>query len=390
MSTSPKTDKASKPCRSFLSKLHIGKKHSQPKAPSTPTTSTAPRTINSYAALDKTGECKPWQFEARPLGAEDVEIKISHCGVCGSDTHAIDSDWFPTPYPCVAGHEIIGHVTQAGHGVKGLAVGDRVGVGPNVWACLNRDPAAPCRYCARGQDVLCDQIVFTFGGKYKDGSTTRGGFSDYIRVDSNFAVKIPENIPSDTAAPLLCAGVTVFTPLKQEGVKAGDRVGVIGIGGLGHIAIQFINALGATPVAFSRSANKEKEAREIGAKEFYDLSNEDHRNKAMGSVDYLVLTADGKNMPFDLYLSLLRKCGTFIICGMPTDQIKIQPFLLLPRAISVRGSITGSIQDTKDMLELASKGNVRAIIQKLPMSKINEGLDMVRNGTVRYRVVLEN
>ncbi|GMF10009.1 unnamed protein product [Phytophthora lilii] len=299
-------------------------------------------------------KCKPWQYQSRSLGAEDVEVKISHCGVCGSDVHTIERDWYPTPYPWVAGHEIVGHVTQVGPDVKGLAVGDRVGVGGNVWACLNKDPTAPCRFCADGQDVMCDHLVFTFGGTYKDGSKTYGGFSDYIRVDNNFAFKIPDNIPSDVAAPLLCAGVTVFTPLKQERVKAGDRVGVI-----------------------------EKEARELGAKEFYDLSNEEDRKKALGTIDYLLLTADGKDMPFDLYLSLLRKCGTLIIAGAPTDPIKIMPYLLVPRAIR-------SIQDTKDMLELTSKANVRPIIQKLPMSKINEGFDLVRNGTVRYRVVLEN
>uniref|UniRef100_H3H7E8 Enoyl reductase (ER) domain-containing protein n=2 Tax=Phytophthora ramorum TaxID=164328 RepID=H3H7E8_PHYRM len=234
--------------------------------------SAAPRTVNAYAAFDKTGECKPWQYEARPLGDADVEIKISHCGICGSDVHTLDSVWGPSTYPSVAGHEIIGEVTAAGPSVKNLAVGDRVGVGAQAWACLNRDPNDNCRECADGQDALCDGIVWTTAGAYKDGARSLGGFADYIRVDSNYAFKIPDVIPSDVAAPLLCAGATVFTPLSQEGVKAGDRVGVIGIGGLGHVAIQFIRALGATPVAFSRSANKEKEIRSLGAEEFYNLN----------------------------------------------------------------------------------------------------------------------
>ncbi|RLN06522.1 hypothetical protein BBJ28_00017068 [Nothophytophthora sp. Chile5] len=179
--------------------------------------------------------------------------------------------------------------------------------------------------------------------------STRAAATLTTSVSADHAFKIPDNIPSDVAAPLLCAGATVSTPLKQESVKAGDRVGVVGIGGLGHLAIQFINALGATPVAFSRSANKEKEILALGAAEFYNLSDPEDQKKAASSVDYLVLTADANNMPYNLYLSL----------------------------------------NIKDMLELASKENVRPIIQKLPMSKANEGLDMVREGRVRYRVVLE-
>ncbi|ETI33267.1 hypothetical protein F443_20050 [Phytophthora nicotianae P1569] len=352
--------------------------------------STAPRTVNAYAAFDRTGECKLWQYQSRPLGDEDVEIKISHCGICGSDLHTIDGGWGPAPYPCVVGHEIIGEVTLAGPNVKNLAVGDRVGVGAQVWACLNRDSNDKCRDCGDGEDAACDQGVWTYNATYKDGAKSYGGYADYVRVDSNYAFKIPEVIPSDVAAPLLCAGATVFTPLKQEGVKAGDRVGVVGIGGLGHIAIQFIRALGAAPVAFSRSANKEKEILSMGAEEFYNLSDTEQQKKAAGSVDFLLLTADANNMPYDLYLSLVRKRGTLIMVGVPNDQIKISPFSLIPRAVRVRGSAIGSIRDIEGMLKLAAKKNVRPIIQKLPMAKVNEGLDMVREGRVRYRVVLEN
>ncbi|KAL3656836.1 hypothetical protein V7S43_018293 [Phytophthora oleae] len=226
--------------------------------------SVAPRTVNAFAAFDKSGECKPWQYKSRPLGAEDL-----------------DSSWGPSEYPCVAGHEIIGEVTAAGSCVKTLAIGDRVGVGAQVWACLNRDPNDNCRDCADGHDAVCDSIVWAINGGYKDGARSFGGFADYIRVDNNYAFKIPDALPSDVAAHSL------YTPLKQEGVKAGDRVGVIGIGGLGHIAIQFIRALGATPVAFSRSASKEKEIRSLGAKEFYNLSDPEDQKKAAGSVDYL-------------------------------------------------------------------------------------------------------
>ncbi|KAE8881131.1 hypothetical protein PF003_g34651 [Phytophthora fragariae] len=352
--------------------------------------STAPRTVNAYAAFDAKGEVKPWQYQSRPLGREDVEIKISHSGICGSDIHTMEGGWGPAAYPCVVGHEIVGEVTLAGSDVKTLKVGDRVAVGAQVWACLNKNPEKPCNDCADGEDAVCDHAVYTYASTYPDGSPAYGGYADYVRVDNNYAFKLPENIPSDVAAPLMCAGATVFTPLKQEGVEAGDRVGVVGIGVLGHLAIQFIRALGAIPIAFSRSANKEQEIRALGAEEFYNLSDEADQKKAANSVDYLVLTADANDMPYNLYLSLVRKRGTFIMVGLPNDDVKLSPFFIVPRAVRVRGSCIGSIQDIKDMLELASKENVRPMIQKLPMSKVNEGLDMVREGRVRYRVVLEN
>jgi alcohol dehydrogenase (NADP+) len=348
------------------------------------------RTINSFASFGKDEPLKPWTYQSRPLGPNDVEIKISHCGICGSDIHTLDSGWGPTSYPCVVGHEIVGIVTEAGAEVQELAVGDRVGVGAQVFACLNKNPEAPCRECAAGQDVYCDHIVLTYNSKYEDGSMAYGGYAEYVRVSANYSFKIPENIPSDVAAPLLCAGATVFTPLKEAGVKAGDRVGIVGIGGLGHLGIQFAKAMGATPVAFSRSANKEAEVRALGAEEFVNTSDKEQAAKAMGSVDVLLVTADAINMPYDQYLGFLRKRGTCIMVGLPNDQIKFQPMYLVAKGVKFAGSLMGSIVDIKEMLQLASEKNVRPVIQKMPMAKVNEGLALVRKGDVRYRIVLEN
>jgi D-arabinose 1-dehydrogenase-like Zn-dependent alcohol dehydrogenase len=225
--------------------------------------------------------------------------------------------------------------------------------------------------------------------KYEDGAPSHGGYADYVRVLSHYAFKIPDNLPSDVAAPLLCAGATVFTPLKNY-AKAGDRVGVVGIGGLGHIAIQFIRALGATPIAFSRSSKKEQEIRGLGAEEFYNLSDPEHARKAIGSVNLLLITADATNMPYNQYLQLLRPRGTIVMLAVPDDNVTFAPFFLVPRGIKYVGSALGSIQDIKDMLQVASEKNVRPIIQKLPMTEANEGLRMVREGLARYRVVLEN
>jgi alcohol dehydrogenase (NADP+) len=357
--------------------------------PSVISNATALRTVHAFAATEPHGQFKQWTYVSRPLGPEDVEIKISHCGICGSDIHTLDSGWEPTAYPVVTGHEIVGEVTAAGPEAS-LAVGDRVGVGAQVWACLNKDKDAPCEQCAEGFDPHCPHKVFTYNSQYKDGEQAYGGYADYVRVSSNYAFKIPDNIPSDVAAPLLCAGVTVFSPLKHEGVKAGDRVGVIGIGGLGHLAIQFIRAMGAIPIAFSRSANKEQEVRALGAQEFFDLSNPEHQTKAVGSVNKLVLTADADNMPYNLYLSLLKPRGSLIMLGLPNDEVKFKPFYVVGMGARVVGSLIGSIEDIKDMLKLASEQNVRPIIQKLPMDKVNDGIAMVRSGKVRYRVVLEN
>ncbi|KAF1773457.1 Alcohol dehydrogenase, N-terminal [Phytophthora cactorum] len=189
--------------------------------------STSPRTVHAYASFGKGEEIKPWEYQSRPLGAEDVEIKISHCGICGSDLHTLDSGWGQTTYPC------------AGPDVKGLQVGDRAGVGALVSACLNKDSKAPCSVCATGDDAYCPHRV----GR----AITYGGYADYVRVPHEFAIKIPDNIPSDVAAPLMCAGTTVFTPFKEAGIKKGDRVGIVGIGGLGHIAIQFAKAMVPPP-----------------------------------------------------------------------------------------------------------------------------------------------
>lgn len=354
--------------------------------------STAPRTVHAYACFAEGEAVKPWTYQSRPLGSGDVEIKISHCGICGSDVHSLSGGWGGVMYPCVVGHEIAGQVTLAGSDVKDLKVGDRVGVGAEVWACLNRDPNGPCSVCASGDDGYCPQRVGTYNYTYKnDGAISYGGFADYVRVAHEYAFKIPDNIPSDVAAPLLCAGTTVFTPLKEAGIKSGDRVGIVGIGGLGHLAIQFAKALGAASVvAFSRSNSKETEARRLAADEFVNYSDEKQAAAAANSVNILLITADANNMPFSTFLSFLAVRGTCIMVGLPDDEIRFNAFPVVAKGAKFVGSNIGSIQNIKEMLEVASNKNVRPVIQKLPMSQVNEGLQMMRDGTVRYRIVLES
>ncbi|KAG2991231.1 hypothetical protein PC120_g22758 [Phytophthora cactorum] len=308
------------------------------------------RVINAYAAFDH------------------VEIKISHCGICGSDVHTLESGWGPAKYPVVTGNEIVGEVTAAGSDVKHLAVGDRVGVGAMVWACRNKDLNSPCDEYADGFDPYCKDVVMAYNSLYKDGSKSYGGYADFVRVSSDYAFKIPENIPSDEAAPLLYAGVTVFAPLRRE-VHPCD---------------------GWCPRRFSRSANKEQEIRALGAQEFYNLSDPEDAKRAVRSVKMVVLTADANNMLYNTYLNLLRPRGTLIMVGLPNDELICSPGSFVRDGKRLVGSKIGSPLDVKEMLELASKGNVHSIIQKLPMEQVNDGLAMVRSGKVRYRVVLEN
>ncbi|TMW64414.1 hypothetical protein Poli38472_013036 [Pythium oligandrum] len=346
-----------------------------------------PRTVRALAAMKAGLTVEPWEYTAFPLETMDVEIAISHCGICGSDLHNITEGWGTglgaNSFPMVPGHEVVGTVTAVGSSVTDLKLGDRVGVGAIAGSCFE------CDECTQGRDSYCVKSVFTYNGRRLDGAPTYGGYAEYMRLDSRYAFKIPDALPSDAAAPLLCAGLTVYAPLREH-VKPGMRVGVVGIGGLGHLALQFIRALGADPVAFSQSPNKEEQARELGAVDFVNFSDADAAAKARRSVDVLIVTADAKKQPYNTYISFIRSRGTFLLVGAPEDDIVFNPFTLLVSNVTVVGSLTGSIQDTKGMLALAAEKNVRAVVQKLPMKEANKGIQMVKEGRARYRVVLEN
>jgi alcohol dehydrogenase (NADP+) len=261
----------------------------------------------------------------------------------------MDGGWVRTTYPCVVGNDIVGEVTVAGEQVKDMKVGDRVGVGAQVWACLNKFADEPCMECATGSDAYCPHRMGTYNSKYRktDGAITYGGYADYIRVTHEYAFKSSDSIPSDVAASLLCVGTTVCPPFKQVGIKPGDRVGIVGIGALGHLGIQFAKGMGAAAVvAFSRSANKEQEVRRLGADEFVVYTDEKQAKEAANSVDILLITADANNMPYTLFLSFLAVHGTVIMVGLPNDEIKFKPFPLVGKGANFKGSAIGSIQDT--------------------------------------------
>ncbi|MDR2993071.1 MAG: NAD(P)-dependent alcohol dehydrogenase [Bacillus cereus] len=342
--------------------------------------------IKAWACHGKDEKVVPFTYKARPLGENDVEIEISHCGICGSDLHTMDSGWGPSQYPVVPGHEIIGTISATGSKVTNLKIGDRVGVGAQVGACLRSD----CKQCPKGIDNLCSQRVLTYNDRWSDNEKTYGGYAEAVRVQSNYAIKIPEDLPSEYAAPLMCAGVTVFAPMAKYNIKKGDNVGVIGIGGLGHLALQFANKLGAEVYALSRSDNKKEECISLGATHFVNTSNPEEVNGLKDKLDYLIVTSNADNSPWDEYANFIQAEGKIILLAVPETPIKINAGSLIMKAIALTGSAIGSIHELEHTLEFAAKHKVYPLIQEFPMSQVNEGVQYVRDGKVRYRVVLKN
>ncbi|KXN72072.1 putative mannitol dehydrogenase [Conidiobolus coronatus NRRL 28638] len=351
--------------------------------------------IKAWACPGKGEKIVPYTYKARPLGEEDVEVQISHCGICGSDIHTMDSGWGPSDYPVVTGHEIVGTVTAAGSKVSNVKVGDRVsnvkvgdrvGVGCVVSACLQDD----CEFCVDKKDIFCPKRVFTYGDKWSENEKTYGGYAEAIRLKSHLAFPIPETLPSEYAAPLMCAGVTVFAPMLRHGVQPGDAVGIIGIGGLGHLALQYASKLGAEVYALSRSEAKRQEALDLGATHYVNTSDPEQVKDLQNKLKFLIVTNNTANAPWDLYTSFIKIEGRMILLGIPETPSTISTGAIVRKAISITGSLIGSIHEVQQTLDFAAKHNIKPLINEFPMSRVNEGIQHVRDGKVRYRVVLKN
>ncbi len=330
--------------------------------------------ISAYAAAAAKQILTPFPYAPAALGPQDVEIAISHCGICHSDIHMLDDDWQMTEYPFVPGHEIVGTVAAHGDEAAHLALGQRVGVGWQRSACHT------CEACLTGREQLCAESIGTIVGHH-------GGFADRIRIDARFAFPIPEALPSESAAPLLCAGVTVFSPLQQFEVSPTSRVGVVGVGGLGHLALQFAKAWGCEVTAFSGSANKESEARELGADHFVLSSNAGAMECAANSIDFLLDTVSA-DIDWALYLNTLRIDGTLCVLGVPNGNLSIPAFPLITGRRRIVGSPTGGRQDITEMLAFAARHGIRAKTEVLPIAQVNEAIQKVRENRARYRMVL--
>jgi len=337
-------------------------------------TSQDTRRVDAYAAREAGASLAPFGYEPAALGPHDVEIEITHCGVCHSDLHLIDNDWQTSQFPIIPGHEVIGTVAQKGTLVTHVELGTRVGVGWQCGSCLQ------CEWCERGDENLCAGMVETCVGR-------PGGFADRIRIDGRFAFAVPAALSSEVAAPLFCGGLTVYSPLRQH-ARPQSRVGVIGIGGLGHLAIRFAHAFGCEVTAFSSTAAKEEEARAHGAHHFVSSVDDSDLKAQHESLDLIISTV---NLPLDWkrYVNALRPDGVLSFVGALAEPLTIPTGILLARRRAVTGSPIGGRVAMREMLDFAARHGIGAQVETLPMNQVNIALDRLRRNDVRYRFVLE-
>lgn len=342
--------------------------------------------VQAYAALKKGGSMKPVQFDREPLQAGEVAIDISHCGVCHSDLHQVNDDWQNSLYPCVPGHEIIGTISALGDGVSDFAVGQRVGVGCMVNSCQT------CDFCKAGEEQLCTgpkSCTLTYNGpKVPDGTNSYGGYASGIIVREEFLLTIPDAISSAEAAPILCAGVTTYQPMKRFGVKAGHVVGVAGIGGLGHMAVQTAKAMGATVIALSTSPDKAGEAAALGATKLIDVGDKDAMAAAEQSLDFLISTIP---YPHDLnpYVKLMKPDSTISVVGNLIGFEKLEMGPVVMNRIHIEGSLIGGIADTQAILDLAAEKDIRPQIELIDMDGIDDAFERMKKEDVRFRHVID-
>jgi alcohol dehydrogenase (NADP+) len=335
------------------------------------------------------GQMRWGYYQPKPFEETDIDIKVTHCGICGSDIHTLRSGWRPANYPICVGHEIIGHAIRVGSAVKSsIRVGDRVGVGAQSSSCLGRD----CPDCSVGKENYCAKgSVGTYDSKYPDGSKSFGGYANFARVPGHFVFKIPEGIASADAAPMLCGGVTAYTPLVENGVRPETKVGIAGLGGLGHFGLLWAKALGCeTIVAISRSRSKETDARKLGATCLVATGEEKWFKKHARSLDLIVSTVGDNDLPLSGYLGLLKTGGTLVQVGVPEGKITLNLAALIGKGTKIAGSSIGSPQQIEEMLQLAARKNVKPWIQEIPMKDANRAIVEFEEGKPRYRFVLVN
>jgi uncharacterized zinc-type alcohol dehydrogenase-like protein len=332
--------------------------------------------IHGLAAHAAGAELLPYHYDPGKLGPQEVEIAITHCGICHSDLHLISNDWGISQYPFIPGHEVIGTVAAVGSDVNLHKVGDRVGLGWQSNSC------GECEWCMKGMENLCPQSEATCVRR-------NGGYADRVRANARFVIPIPEALKSEHAAPLLCGGITVYNPLRSHGINPSSRVGIVGIGGLGHLAIQFARVFGAEVTAFSSSAGKEEEVRALGAHHFVNTRESKAMKEVAGTQDFLLTTINA-DQEWGTYVQALRPTGTLCFVGVPPSPISLQAFPLIAGLRSVTGSPIGSPHMLREMMDVAARHGVKATTESFPMAKANEAIEKVKKNKVRYRAVLAN
>ncbi|MGV8814218.1 MAG: NAD(P)-dependent alcohol dehydrogenase [Gelidibacter sp.] len=341
-------------------------------------------TIKAYGAEDAKAHLKPMSIERRACGNDDVKIDITYCGVCHSDIHTVRNDWKNSKYPVVPGHEIVGHVIEVGKNVKKFKKGDLVGVGCMVDSCQE------CASCKEDLEQFCEKgMVGTYNGKEKHlGGHTFGGYSTSIVVNKEFVLSIPKNIDPKGAAPLLCAGITTWSPLRHWKVKKGDKVGVIGLGGLGHMGVKFAHALGAHVVMITTSPDKAQDAKALGAHEVLISKNEDDMKKHKNSFDFILNTIPvGHEM--DPYIALLKRDATMVLVGAVEPLKPFHGGGLIGGRKRIAGSLIGGIKETQEMLDFCGEHNIVSDIELIDMFDINKAYERVIDSDVKYRFVID-
>lgn len=338
----------------------------------------------AYANHGPTDPLKPWSLKRRDPGSDDIVIEVLYCGICHSDIHTARSEWGPTAYPCVPGHEIVGRITQVGKKVRKFRVGDLAGVGCFVDSC------GKCKSCKNHEEQFCEKgCVFTYNSVEKDGSTpTYGGYSNVIVVKQDYVLKVKKDAPLERVAPLLCAGITTYSPLKRYKVKKGTKVGVVGLGGLGHMAVKLAKAMGGEVTVFSTSPGKESDARRLGATNFALSTEPEQMAACVGSLDLIINTVAAKH-DFSPYLATLKMDGTMVLVGVAPEPNEVQAFALIFGRKKLTGSLIGGIKETQEMLDFCARKKVFADVEVIPPQKINEAYERTIKGQVKYRFVVD-
>jgi alcohol dehydrogenase (NADP+) len=344
-------------------------------------------TAKAYAARSATSGLAAGSIPRRALRPDDVQIEILYCGVCHSDLHQVRNEWqnaVPTVYPCVPGHEIVGRITKVGSAIRKFKEGDLAAVGCLVDSC------GVCASCREGYEQFCENMpTFTYNSEDKHlGGVTYGGYSDSIVVKESFVLKVPKNVNLAATAPLLCAGITTYSPLRHWNVRKGQKVGVVGLGGLGHMAVKLATAFGANVVLFTTSAGKTADALRLGAKEVVISKNEIEMQKHTASFDFILDTVSAEHN-LNAYLDLLKRDGTLTLVGAPEKPLPVAAFNLIFKRRQLAGSPIGSLRQTQEMLDFCAEHGIAADIELIPIQQINAAYDRLAKSDVKYRFVID-
>jgi uncharacterized zinc-type alcohol dehydrogenase-like protein len=339
--------------------------------------------VHAYAAFSATDPLGPLTISRREVGPHDILIDIKYCGVCHSDIHHVRGDWGGVTYPVAPGHEIAGVVAAVGDEVTRHAVGDRVGVGCMVDSCRT------CPSCQKGEEQYCHHgATMTYGSVDRDGELTHGGYSTHLVVPEDFAVRIPDGLDLSVAAPILCAGITTYSPLRHWGAGPGKKVAIVGMGGLGHMAVQLAHAMGAEVTVLSQTLNKMQDGLSLGADHYHATSDPETFKKLVNTFD-LILNTVSARLDLNAYLSLLAVDGTLVNVGAPSEPLAVQVFSLLMKRRSFAGSLIGGIRETQEVLDFCAEHGIAPRIELIPAQKINEAFERVLASDVRYRFVID-